>query len=458
MSNPILPKKLCIEAVRAVEQHESLSAAAEALGIPDSTLYGRLRTAKFHYKLVPDKKKSVKRRGPGPRLPRELAEESVSLLNRYGDANDAARAAGINPKTFKNRLVTAEVKFGLLSNDAKVVTPESATINTILLRKMLQQGPATLDDVCQRFGVTVDAALDAVEALRHAGQNVYRVEGRFSIEKTPVPVERSDLHIFKGAPDERYAYRFGFVTDNHLGSKYAREDVLNQLYDWFVEEGITRVYNAGNWIDGEAPFNKFDIHTHGMTAQVRYFATHYPQRKDITTLYVAGDDHEGWYAQRNGVDIGRYAQQEAESLGRNDLKYLGYIEAYITLLHPSGKSSQMLVMHPGGGSAYAVSYSAQKIVESFEGGEKPAVLLLGHYHKLEMHNDRNVWVFQGGTTCDQTTFMRKKKLQAHIGGWVIEMRQDEHGAIPRVRSECWRFFDRGYYNNSFNLAGPIRKR
>ena len=58
--------------------------------------------------------------------------------------------------------------------------------------------------------------------------------------------------------------------------------------------------------------------------------------------------------------------------------------------------------------AYALSYKIQKMVEAMSGGEKPNILAVGHYHKLEMFPYRNVQCFQTGTFQAQTPWMRGK--------------------------------------------------
>ena len=143
--------------------------------------------------------------------------------------------------------------------------------------------------------------------------------------------------------------------------------------------------------------------------------------------------------------------------GRPDWVNLGFMESHIRLRHyKTGVETILAVVHPGGGSAYATSYSVQKIIESLDGGEKPAVALYGHYHKLWAGNIRNVWVVQTGTTEDQTPFMRKKKLEAHVGGYVVKLTQDpQTGAIVRCRPEMQRFFVRGYYNGRWSHADDV---
>ncbi|MGE3582875.1 MAG: Hint domain-containing protein [Hyphomonadaceae bacterium] len=255
--------------------------------------------------------------------------------------------------------------------------------------------------------------------------------------------------------DETYVAKRCVV---HNCSRYERLDVLNDLYNRFEKAKVQAVYNTGNWIDGEARFNKHDITVHGMEAQCRYLARHYPARPGFKTYAVAGDDHEGWYGQREGVDIGRFAERIMRDVGREDWVHLGFMEAYIRLVNANtGKSAVMAVVHPGGGSAYALSYSIQKIIEALDGGEKPAVGLYGHYHKLWAGNIRNVWCVQTGTTKDQDPFMRKKKIDAHVGGVIVRMEQDPRtGAIIGFEPNMIRYFNKGYYADRWSYSQPVR--
>lgn len=287
----------------------------------------------------------------------------------------------------------------------------------------------------------------AINKMRAAGMLiVLRPDGKYDIQIQSAE-SGSAVHQLKDRGDGWIV--FGAVADNHMCSKHERLDVLNSLYDIYEQEGVKVVYNAGNWIDGEARFNRHELKVFGMQAQIEYWADRYPERKGMTTYYVAGDDHEGWYQQRECVNVGEFAQAVAEKGGRKDLRYLGYIEADISL----GKWERpavMRVMHAGGGSAYAHSYTSQKIVESFQGGEKPAVLLIGHYHKWNYDYPRNVHAIQVGTTQDQSSFMRKKKIEAHVGGVLVWMKQDKtDGHITRLRAEWIPYYDRGFYQRRF---------
>lgn len=422
---------------------------ARRTGIAASTWQARLRACEA--RLGKKRKQTIKARDlalPDAELRRTFETYTDNKFNQ----SKTALEMGLSRSTLQARLAEAETRLGLKEPQ----TAETQGDDEQRLIKMLRGGP-TLDAIAVRLAVTRGEALDRCEALRKKGFNVFQRGDRYSLEATPAQLPYDEeRHLYRSDKDGKY--RFGFVTDNHLGSKYAREDVLHDLYDWFEREGITRVYNAGNWIDGEARFNRHDLLIHGQDAQLKYFAERYPKRNDMVTYFIAGDDHEGWYAKDSGIDIGRRAEQTAIDAGRTDLKYLGYMEAFITLRNvATGKDTQLMVVHPGGGSSYAISYAPQKFVEALQGGEKPAVVLFGHWHKMDCFNYRNVWIVQGGTTEDQTPFMRKKKLEAHVGGMIIGLEQDERGAIPVCVPWMKRYFDRGYYNGQYSMSGDVTR-
>ena len=315
------------------------------------------------------------------------------------------------------------------------------------IKKLLAKQPMNPVELADELDVSPSKIDRAVRDLQKRGTLIaLRPDGRYDAKH--IAPERGDAtHTLKDRGDGWQV--FGITTDNHMCNRHSRLDVVNHLYDVFADEGVKTVYNCGNWIDGEARFNKQELLVFGMDNQLDYFIQNFPQRKGITTHYIAGDDHEGWYAQRECINIGRHLELMAHAAGRRDLVYLGYGEADVKL-QIGDQSAVMRVMHPGGGSAYALSYAPQKIVEAFQGGEKPDVLLIGHYHKFDYCYPREVHIVSCGTTCDQTLFMRKKKLAAHVGGCVVKFKQDpKDGHIERFTVEWIPFYDRGYYESRF---------
>lgn len=309
------------------------------------------------------------------------------------------------------------------------------------LIKLLKKGSHTIEELSNLTGAIPKDIREKIKELEDKKYNINYAKDKVELTKEIKPGGTQKLNIDYWKGDK---IKLGFVADSHLCSKFAREKELHLLYDIFADEGISLVYHGGNYIEGESRWNKYEIHTRGITPQTQYFVNNYPKRDGILTKFIAGDDHEGWYAQRERIDIGRYAQMEAEKAGRKDLEYIGYLECDIPFEGVEGES-WMRVMHGGGGTAYALSYTPQKIVESLQGGEKPRVLLLGHYHKIDYCFPREVHVIQMGCTQDQTTWMRKKKIQAHIGGGILHMRLAKDGTINRIMPEFITFFNKKFY-------------
>jgi hypothetical protein len=96
--------------------------------------------------------------------------------------------------------------------------------------------------------------------------------------------------------------------------------------------------------------------------------------------------------------------------------------------------------HPGVGTAYALSYKVQKMIEAMSGGEKPNLLAVGHYHKQEYLFYRNVHAIQTGCLQAQTPFLRGKGISVAVGGWIVELRLNCDGGIERIIPEFFPFY------------------
>lgn len=253
-------------------------------------------------------------------------------------------------------------------------------------------------------------------------------------------------------------HQFGLVGDTHLCCQQERLAELHQLYDLFASEGITTVLHAGNIVDGYIPrINGDSVFSTNIDGQAQYVIDNYPARPGMKTYFITGDDHEGWWM-KEGFNFGAYLTMLAEKQDRHDLIYVGHVEADIALRTGAPRDTIIKLQHPGGGSAYARSYKGQKQVESWEGGEKPDVLVQGHYHVSNTMNERNVHVISLPGFQDQTIFGRKKLLRMEIGGSILAVKiNPDDGAITRCRVETVRYFTRGYYKRYLRSDAKILK-
>lgn len=330
--------------------------------------------------------------------------------------------------------------------------------NLKLNRAILSGKQFTLAELAGKFQTTQAEIKKAATYLTLEGYNVNLI-GK-TIQTVVADKPRKGLVIDTAEftnPDGWFL--FGACGDKHMGNRHHRPDVLNAMYDMYAKEGIKIVFDTGNYIDGEARFNFHELEVYGMEAQVRNFVKNHPKRPGIITYFIAGDDHEGWYQQKLKMSIGTYTEGIAREMGRDDLRYIGYMEARVEL-HSKYGSAILMPMHPGGGSAYAESYTQQKIAEAFSEGEKPHVCLVGHYHKALYGVHRGIHMLQTACMEDQTSFMRKKRLKAAVGGWIVRMHQSPKGDINRFAPEYFQFFGRDFYKRNprnFDIPGKERK-
>ncbi len=358
-----------------------------------------------------------------------------------------AKKLGVNRSTVQYHLKCMQ-KSALESRVVKKNEPLNVSKLAGIAHKMISSAGITPADLADALGIEVSVVPEIINEL----QKSYTISfsGKLISLSSP-PSGRLDIEILGD-----HGHKFGLVSDTHLACKEERLKELHLQYDLFVKEKITKVFHAGNIVDGYAErLNGASVICSTVDGQVQYVIDNYPRRDGITTYFITGDDHESWFSR--GFNFGKYLMDEAIKQGRTDLVYIGHVEADVELRTPGG-SAIMKVQHPGGGSSYARSYTQQKTIESFEGGEKPAILIQGHYHVSNFMQDRNIYVVSMPGFQDQTIFARKKRLRMEVGGAIIEFWQNPHdGSVTRCKVEFNRYFDRGYYKAFIRSDASIVK-
>lgn len=232
--------------------------------------------------------------------------------------------------------------------------------------------------------------------------------------------------------------RFGIKTDIHTGSMYERFDALHAFYDLLRYEKITTVLNAGDVLDGNGMYRgqEYEQYAHGFTRQLNALEDKHPSSKNIREVFITGN-HD--YSFDKQVDLG---VGPALAL-RMGWEYAGRDQAWVELVTEEGHSFNVGLYHPDGGTAYALSYKMQKLVEQIPGGKKPDMVAVGHFHKSELiPRYRNVCCIQAGCFQSQTSYMARKPTDAHVGGWIIEVVLGaRENLASRVRAEFIGFYE-----------------
>lgn len=366
------------------------------------------------------------------------------LTKPNSSIHSVARRLGIDRDTVRR------ARDRVLNNQISDFNPADPMVRSdaVKLIKTRKNSGFTLDQLASKLKTNIEGAKKVVRHLvHHDGYNIVQCGTEWKLVDVIPQAETLNLKSLLG--DE---FEFGVISDTHMANKYCREDVLEAAYDIFEKRNIKVVLDTGNLIDGECRFNKYELLAIGAHNQAQYVADHRPQRKGIITYFITGDCHEGWYQSREGIKIGWYIQKVCEDSGRTDLKWIGHLEADIILEQPVGNVHIRLI-HPGGGTPYALSYPSQKMVESFQGGEKPNILILGHYHKYDNSYPREVTTIQPGCVQDQTPFMRRKHLAAHVGFCIAKISRRIDGTLGSVGVEWFPFYDRKYHQKLNQYGG-----
>jgi predicted phosphodiesterase len=211
--------------------------------------------------------------------------------------------------------------------------------------------------------------------------------------------------------------RFGFFTDSHMGSIYYHEAFLDDFIKTCKEKKAQFCVAAGDITHGmdSRKYNLlYELKHIGYAAQKEY-AEEQLSKIPFRTYLVSGN-HDRWY-ESVGANI---VKDICEMVPKTE--YIGRDEGDIEV-----EGISIRVFHGEDFSSYATSYRAQKLIESFTGGTKPNVLLLGHAHKQGYFFERNIHAVSGGALSTQSKWMRSKRMANHAGYHFITMRVDDEG-------------------------------
>ena len=241
--------------------------------------------------------------------------------------------------------------------------------------------------------------------------------------------------------DGTQTIRFGLMGDTQFGSKHAQISHLHNFYDLCEREGITNVYHTGDITDGlkMRPGHEYELYEISADGQCDDVVKNYPRRKGITTHFITGN-HDASLYKHVGFDIGKAIAKE-----REDMKYLGRDCAIVNIT----PECTLELRHPWDGTAYAVSYKLQKMIEAMEADSKPNILAVGHYHKELTMFYRNIHAVLSACFQGQTPFTRGKGISVAMGGFIITVNVDKNGHIQRFTPSfipCYKSIKDDYLN------------
>lgn len=243
------------------------------------------------------------------------------------------------------------------------------------------------------------------------------------------PIKYSKVKI--DFPDNHV--KFLMFGDAHMGHANYRPDIMRKMIKDAKHQGCEFAVNTGDTIEGMSGRDGhiYELTHLGASDQLRYFETQFRQFGKLPVYSIeAQNSHGGWFKSKGntGLDIGEELDRRSKPY-----KFIGYDEQDLEL----DNGLKIRLRHPGGGTAYAISYKMQKYAESIGDENKPHVIGQGHFHKSNYMFYRNMHCYDTGALQEQSPWMKKTNSPSHLGYWIVDvnMNKRKNKSVERVTNQ-----------------------
>ncbi|MDD3305235.1 MAG: metallophosphoesterase family protein [Bacilli bacterium] len=289
----------------------------------------------------------------------------------------------------------------------------------------------SLRDVCNKLDLSINEVYGVVEMLNLNGKQIDLVESEGEI----IIVKRRSNRVYKKEKPNKDDLTFTnicVISDTHIGTKEQQLTLINEVYKEAARRNITTVLHCGDLLDGDyikiRPAHQYQLFLKGFDQQTEYVIDMYPRVKGITTKFIQGS-HDETHLKNGGATPGKWIEK-----CRSDMEYLGQDDYTLTI-----NKVKIKMEHPGGGVAKSLSYKTQDAVEKMTPGNKPNILLQGHYHKCYYMFYRNVHAFLVPCLVNQSQFMKTQGISNIVGAYFLKIYSDEKGYVHYIHPEDYLF-------------------
>lgn len=167
------------------------------------------------------------------------------------------------------------------------------TQQTIKLIELLNEG-RTCNQICSSLGITNKQLYIKLNNLKSKGfffKRQYYSDG--SLVYLPMKrttdikdLKRDNSNILFTGHDETNLHCLA-ISDLHYGNCCQREDLINEIFNYCIKEGIHIIFCCGDIIDGT--YSQSEKIIKEPFKQIEYFSKNYPFDKNILTFSVMGD-------------------------------------------------------------------------------------------------------------------------------------------------------------------------
>lgn len=397
-------------------------------------------------------------------MPRQWVADDIEaakeLLGRCRSVSDACGIIGCTPDAlqkamrrfgqkppfaFVGRGATAEkaVKpahnVGTCADVPTVVAqpqPPTGPVSTAVRRLLdaVRRAPLPFDELCDQLDLTPGKCRALIEEARSAGH-------AFDVAHDHVgfvlPEPTSDV-VDVGAPatsGERQTV--AVISDTQFGSKYCMRAAIRDFVEYAYGRGVREILHAGDWLDGCYKHGIFELSHSGIEDQTRDSLETMPALPGLSYHAISGN-HDDTFADVTGMAPGDYIEWYFRSHGRNDVKFYGRRGAYLKV-----RGATVELWHPKKGAAYALSYHLQNHIRDYGVGQKPDILIAGHWHINCFLEQRGVQAI--ACPCFQSpksAFSKSLGGAPSIGGLILSWELTEKRTVRRFAFERSSYYER----------------
>jgi len=296
----------------------------------------------------------------------------------------------------------------------------------------LKNNGLTYQDMADRFGWSRERAKTVLDRMTAAG---------WAIEFRTLDAQGTRQYYISETRDKRFeigdsdgVYRFGLISDTHLGSKATHLKDLHEFYDILHDRGVDTVLHAGDITDGweihANQVNELKADAIGWKRLREHTVANYPKRDGMDTLFISGNhDRKLW--RRQGIRLGKQLDNE-----REDLHWLG--DSMARLVFDADNDIDLELIHPSGGQPYTLGYRAQTLYREQPTEMRPSMAAIGHLHGRLHAASEGVRAWYAACWKDLTTYGKRKGHAAEIGGFDVRV-TIEDGQIKSIANEFIEF-------------------
>lgn len=292
------------------------------------------------------------------------------------------------------------------------------------LIERLRSKRISLNDLCSDFKLTHPEMIEELDKLTSSGVFLEIIPSRKKGERTyhlnTLP-DSGNLYHLSGSDDEEREINFAAASDLHFASKFHLPDTFRETMKRVTDEGIKRVYLAGDIVDGVKIYrgHQENILTSSMEEQTDIAAESFSKFPELEFWGIAGN-HDYSFTQQ----VGAKPMSVLEAKCKN-FKNLGDFRADVVEY-----GIKWRLLHGGSGRAYARSYPSQTYLRDLFSGlsredisNVPHIIQIGHYHTFYQGKDHGIHIIQSGSFQDSDNeYCVRRGLTGPNGLFLIKMK------------------------------------